>query len=223
MTDSSLNQKKIYTFICEKCGKEFEQELKLRDFLKGNYKRFCSRQCANSHPWIKDKNKEFKCVDCGKIIFKSYRSNPLKVRCDSCKQLHEKHLHNIVTFCKHNKCKETNIDICKYCKYNKRKCIICGKEFYPKLMKKGFSVANTCSAECLHKLKSEKSKTSYLKLVDEGRFKGWQKRNKISYAEQFWINVLNTNNISFVHEYKFDKYFLDFYIEKNLFKTINNI
>lgn len=50
--------------------------------------------------------------------------------------------------------------------------------------------------------------------------KYWMPRNQISYAEKFWIQVLNNNKISFDHDHtvKVDNkhwYFLDFYIEKN--------
>lgn len=36
------------TCICEKCGKEFEQTRSIHEWEKGNFKRFCSRACANS-------------------------------------------------------------------------------------------------------------------------------------------------------------------------------
>ena len=50
--------------------------------------------------------------------------------------------------------------------------------------------------------------------------KSWMPRNQTSYAEKFWITVLNNNNIKYEHDYTvyIDSkhwYFLDFYIEKN--------
>lgn len=50
--------------------------------------------------------------------------------------------------------------------------------------------------------------------------KYWQPRNQISYAEKFWITVLNNNNIKFEHDFPIHvdnkhRYFLDFYIVKN--------
>ena len=52
--------------------------------------------------------------------------------------------------------------------------------------------------------------------MDEGRFVGWKTRNIKSYAETFWHNVLQNNNIEYISEYFIDKkYFLDFYIIKN--------
>ena len=48
----------------------------------------------------------------------------------------------------------------------------------------------------------------------------WIRRNQISYAEKFWITVLDNNNIPYEHNYTViinnkHHYFLDFYIEKN--------
>ena len=40
--------KNIYTFNCQKCGKEYKLELTENEFNKGKYKKFCSRSCANS-------------------------------------------------------------------------------------------------------------------------------------------------------------------------------
>lgn len=48
-----------------------------------------------------------------------------------------------------------------------------------------------------------------------GTFKGWQSRNITSYPEQFWMNVLKNNNISFEREKHVGKYFLDFVISIN--------
>ena len=47
-------------------------------------------------------------------------------------------------------------------------------------------------------------------------FRGWKSRNIISYAERFWMNVLDNNNIKYQKEYSLNgKYFLDFLLEKN--------
>ena len=37
-----------YNLICQKCGKEYSLELSESQFLKGKYKHFCSRSCANT-------------------------------------------------------------------------------------------------------------------------------------------------------------------------------
>lgn len=99
---------------------------------------------------------------------------------------------------------------------DERTCIICGNKFIPHTIANGrVSKIKVCSDECLFKLRSQNSKNTYVKLVNENRFIGWQSRNIISYAEQFWINVLDNNNITYIREYHYDKYFLDFLIEYN--------
>lgn len=97
-----------------------------------------------------------------------------------------------------------------------RKCAVCGNEFEVQRIKNGsFSKSKTCSDECKFILKSENAKDNIKKLKSENRFKGWQTRNIESYAEKFWKEVLDNNSISYIREKKIDKYFLDFYINKN--------
>lgn len=43
-----LFEKHIYTFICPKCQKEYQVELTEAEFKRGDYRKFCSRKCANS-------------------------------------------------------------------------------------------------------------------------------------------------------------------------------
>ena len=96
-------------------------------------------------------------------------------------------------------------------------CKVCGKKFNPRLTKSGrYSKSLFCSDECLHNFRVEQGKEAYKSAVKHGTFKSWQSRNITSYPENFWITVLNNNNIKFTRELFFKKkYFLDFYIEKN--------
>lgn len=81
----------------------------------------------------------------------------------------------------------------------------------------------------VHKNRSNASKRNVLKRIENGTFVGWKSRKKESYAETFWREVLDKNNISYIKEYKILKkdldpslksfYFLDFYIEVNNFKV----
>ena len=103
-------------------------------------------------------------------------------------------------------------------KYELKTCVVCGKEFRPSLTSSGLvSHAKTCSKECNHQLKSFKSKEVMNKLISEGRHIGWQSRNIISYPEQFWMKVLENNNIDYKHNFfiKDRHYFLDFLININ--------
>ena len=54
-----------------------------------------------------------------------------------------------------------------------------------------------------------------LKLVREGRHKGWNSRNIKSYPEIFWEKVLTNNGIDFEREVPALRYFLDFVLRKN--------
>lgn len=96
-------------------------------------------------------------------------------------------------------------------------CLICGKKYYGLINKSGnLSFAKTCSDKCHKQLQSIRSKESIKRVMDEGRFVGWKTRNIKSYAEIFWHNVLQNNNIEYISEHFLDKkYFLDFYIVKN--------
>lgn len=102
-------------------------------------------------------------------------------------------------------------------KYKERVCVICGNKFRPSLTKNGnISVSNTCSFDCHKQLVSKKSSESMEKNISEGRHQGWKSRNIISYPEKFWADVLDNNHIVYEREkYVFNKYFLDFVIEKN--------
>ncbi len=63
-------------------------------------------------------------------------------------------------------------------------------------------------------------------LIDEGRHKGWQSRDKTSYAEQLWIKVLDNNHIPYQREFVVNKktlglndssnFFLDFLLPGNI-------
>lgn len=96
-------------------------------------------------------------------------------------------------------------------------CLVCGKRYYGVIIKSGkISKGRTCSDKCYAELKRIRAKESIKRVIDEGRFVGWKTRNIKSYAEIFWHNVLQNNNIDYISEHYLDKkYFLDFYIIKN--------
>jgi very-short-patch-repair endonuclease len=73
----------------------------------------------------------------------------------------------------------------------------------------------------------EASRKVQQKLLAEGRHKGWQARNIISYPEKFWMEVLRNNNIEYSFNHVVNKkthlglddnsnYFLDFLINGNI-------
>lgn len=73
--------KKIYTFVCEVCGKEYQLELSENSYNKGKYKRTCSNECAKKltakntnkieknnkiSKSLEQPKKQFTCKYCGK-------------------------------------------------------------------------------------------------------------------------------------------------------------
>lgn len=105
-----------------------------------------------------------------------------------------------------------------------RDCVICGRELVLEKTTGGaISKATTCSSECRTTLKSKNQKFVIERLISDGKHKGWEKRNIISYPEKFFIDVLNNNNIKFEHNYPVKQsslginngynFFLDFFIE----------
>lgn len=103
-------------------------------------------------------------------------------------------------------------------------CIICDVEFKLWETKLGFvTKSKTCSDECRFILKSNKAKEIQLKLIEEGKHKGWNSRNIMSYPERFFKKVLDLNGYKGKFEINHmvkkrdlgmdcnSNYFLDFY------------
>lgn len=170
--------------------------------------------------WIAQENT---CERCGKIMTEKYRSG--RFCSSSCAHSRDRAVES------NRKLKQTQADRevgfrvinAKKHKHSLNKylsnpifCCICGKQIpYEK------RYAKTCSKKC---------KAKYLGLlqkqkVENGTHKGWMRRSKISYPEQFWIKVLENNKIDYIHEkpisvndkqVKANHYLLDFFIEPNI-------
>lgn len=102
-------------------------------------------------------------------------------------------------------------------KYKERICEWCGKAYKPFLRKSGkITLARYCSKECGYNAMCEKNVQKALERIEQGKHQGWKTRNIVSYPEKFWMGVLDNNLIPYIKEkYVFNKYFLDFFIEKN--------
>jgi very-short-patch-repair endonuclease len=110
----------------------------------------------------------------------------------------------------------------------KNMCVICKNEFIVKRCLNGrLSKSKCCSNKCYLKLRHKNGKIVANERIANGTHNGWSTRNIISYPEQFFMTVLNNNNIKFKHNYPINKknlglnnscnYFLDFFIEdKNI-------
>jgi very-short-patch-repair endonuclease len=98
-----------------------------------------------------------------------------------------------------------------------RNCKRCNKSFFP--IRKSHRY---CSKRCgsLNRVVTqqtrEKLRQAQLKLIAEGKHKGWQSRSKCkrSYAEQYVTDILNKNGIiekaDYQFEYRQNKWFIDF-------------
>lgn len=91
----------------------------------------------------------------------------------------------------------------------KKECKFCKKIFKPKEQKRIY-----CSLSCRNKCLEYRKKLSdgVKKRIESGIHNGWASRNLISYPEQFFMGVLLNNNISYIHNKKVGKYFIDFAI-----------
>jgi very-short-patch-repair endonuclease len=164
-----------------------------------------------SELWLSEKHI---CEHCGKVMTERFGSG--RFCSESCAKT-RKH-----SECTKNKIRNSLIqtfatqhDIILPLKYT---CRVCGIKI-KSCNKTGF--CQHClrhSPEGLLKL-SELGRQTYEASKANGTHKGWQSRNKISYAEKFWTQVLDNNHIKYEREvpvwHGTANYFLDFVIEAN--------
>lgn len=217
-----------YTSNCQKCGKEFTQFTTERLIASNKHRRCCSSICAHSRNHTDEtKNKTRNSLN--EYYSKHNRSRVLhgtKLPID---------LSNI-----------KNWPTSAFQRYNNRskeiqkhKCVFCGKEIYGKF--KNAMYCYECAEEhnmpnlmvytkegkaIPSKKRIEASRTAQLKLIAEGKHKGWQSRNITSYPENFWKEVLKNNNIEYSFNHVVSKhdlglddksnYFLDFLLPGNI-------
>ena len=227
LESSRKSRKEVYfelTSNCQKCGKEFTQITTNAIIRSNKHRKCCCRACANSRiktEEVKQKTRE-SLNSFYKSISKSRQSDNPEHRKNISKSHHNK--------CEINRSKEILNHKCIYCgrdiraKYKKDVyCYDCAKERGLKNLLLWDENDKRIASE---KFK-EAMKKSQRKLVKEGRHKGWQSRNIISYPEKFWMGVLKNNNIDFSFNHVVNKkthlglddnsnYFLDFLINGNI-------
>lgn len=220
-----------YSFKCIKCGKQYSLELKVIDYIKGNYRKTCSNACAHanainlSEQSKKKKSENLKkqhihiCPQCNsKFSHKGTSSNTL---CPQCYLIYFKHTRPTAIIKNKNKnLNQKRHNICK----------LCGKQYiFDKTDKSNNHATRTfCCKQHYLQWRSNRKKyepeyckklsESAKRAMAEGKMKPWQSRNIKSYAQKFFHKVLSFNKISYQYEVPESGYFLDFVI-----KTSNGI
>lgn len=191
------SQARFHDAVCPACGKTFKTVSSI----------FCSKFCyrhssvGKSHAHNEEQNKKI-----SESLKKFYNSHP-----EMKEHLARKSL-------EYNE-RQNN----KHYEYQPKvmiKCSVCGRDI--KKTKSGMCQDCLRHSEAGLEYLSQKGKTCHERVVAEGRFKGWMTRNITSYAEKFWIDVLNNNGVPYKREHIVqygekanDHYFLDFFIEIN--------
>ncbi len=213
-----------YTSNCQKCGKEFTQRTTQSIINRNKHQKCCCRACANSR--VKTDEVKKKTRDSLNNFYKSIgksRNSDNPEHSVNCSKSHRE-------TCNRNRSKEILIHACMYCgkeirtKYKKDVyCYECAKERGLKNLllwdENGKQIPSDNRREASRKVQQ--------KLLAEGRHKGWQSRNIISYPERFWMKVLKNNNINYSFNHVVNKkthlglddisnYFLDFLIGEKL-------
>lgn len=206
--ENAKNRKQERTVekACPCCGQEFETVIG----SKGE-KKFCSKHCSATYSGNKSRNisdEQKKIVSTKLKAF--YEAHPeLRKTCS----INAQRLNN----------KRYNLknEIKPYIDKPERLCDICNAKINFK-NKTGLCQHCLRTTEQGRRILSDNGKKVAELLISEGRHKGWQSRNITSYAEKFWIKVLDNNKVSYKREIvvKYnngpsDRYFLDFYIESN--------
>lgn len=233
-----LNEKHEHALKCRKCNHDYVVWVSDRDFKKGLYSKYCSRSCANSRNAneFKDKisasvSKEHQhvCPKCH-TIFMHKGTNINTTYCDLC----YKEIFGVERgFVKANKrikvCEENGYvkkignDVslhkvecheCKttiWCKTSDDVyCYECAK----KLGKLVHQLYTPTGKKIVSADTKKKLKDLVAKRIENGTHKGWKTRANHSYAEIFWMKVLDNNNISYENEAGVPRYLyqLDFKI-----------
>lgn len=99
-----------------------------------------------------------------------------------------------------------------------KKCEFCNTDFIARFRKNQKFCSNKCSATFTHSNPEyrKKLRDSVQKRISNGTHNGWNSRNIVSYPEKFFMTVLNNNNISYQHNKKVGKYFIDFAITEKM-------
>lgn len=150
--------------------------------------RFCSASCARSHSHSKG-SREKTSAACKATIAARMTAGELRSEVGTSTQ-QRRHLRALAAYQEHP----------VY-------CVICHVALpYEKRTRQ------TCCPACTRELDRQRQK----ELVQAGLHKGWMRRSQISYAEHYWMEVLNNHHLKYVHDFPVPTcnthYLLDFKI-----------
>lgn len=129
LKNKGKTSKKQYKIVCPKCGKEHIEYLTENSFKNGNFKKYCSRSCANGHIHSE--------------LTKKKISNGVK---NYINKIYKENTHKVSK-------KENNVKILVPKEKKKYICKKCGKEYY--LTDIGCT-STFCSRECLNYFKTHR-------------------------------------------------------------------
>lgn len=151
--------------------------------------------------WVSEQHK---CEHCGKIMTEKYGSG--RFCCRSCANS-RKHSNETKQKISTSLKQERLINV-TYCK-------LCGKQLGNR-NKTGYCIQCINTSPALYELRKSRAVNASKHIKHHAT---WLSRDKTSYPERFWIEVLENNNIKFEHNKPIKQsngktnYFLDFYIE----------
>ena len=219
------HKRKIVPKYCEYCGNviPFNSKTKAADYV---LRRFCTVSCAAKINSCRDHSEESKVKTSQTLLLKHHDINSdlykSKLKAKEEHKLNVRTLKSAGKYYSDNLVEGLDYVVCPYCTLR-----------YSQIQASHLKLHNK-TFEDLHiefgkdyKVVSDKTYQKKVtagvavqkRLIENGTHKGWQSRNITSYAERFWMQVLDNNNIKYQREVpvKHEKtnYFLDFVIEHN--------
>lgn len=212
-----------YISNCQKCGKEFTQRTTQSIINHNKHQKCCCSKCAHSRNHTDETKRKV-----SNSLNKFHQNRGTSRLSDNPE--HRKNCSKGFVQSIGNRTKDIR----------KHNCVYCGKEIYAKFIKgvycydcaklyelPNLKLYNECGKTIPSKQRIESGRKVQQKLLAEGRHKGWQSRNIISYPEKFWMEVLKNNNINYSFNHVVNKkthlglddisnYFLDFLIGEKL-------
>lgn len=234
-----INAKYKHEVVCKKCGKTFEIMISNKDFENGNYRKYCSYKCSNSHN-VKlyaekignsvKKEREHICPKCGKTFI--HKGTNMQTLCDNCFfEANHIHRNEVLANKKIERSEDNNfkVKLGNDVLLHKCKCAACNKILWVKTSdivycydcckkfgKIVHQLYNAIGKKIVSNDTRKKLKDHIQQRIKDGKHLGWMNRSKQSYPERFWQSVLENNNIKFQREVQFiydnSRYYFDFVI-----------